>query len=93
MRRLKKAIKNWLNSYDLEEPVPSQIVSAREGLSSTLGMNFTLYHAQGGFVLECVSYDRQTDRRNSRLYIVRDDEDFAQQVAQCVTLESLRRPT
>jgi hypothetical protein len=74
---------------ELETPV-EQVVRASE--MNSRGMTFTLYHAQGGFVLEWSNYDPHTDRRQNRLYIIRDDQDFAQQVAQCVTLESLRRP-
>lgn len=73
-----------------------QVVEAdpvvRSSEMNSRGMTFTLYHAQGGFVLEWSNYDPHTDRRQNRLYIIRDDQDFAQQVAQCVTLESLRRP-
>lgn len=65
-------------------------VSASQSLEST-GMNFTLYQAEGGHVLECSRYDRQADRTVRRLYIIEQDQDFAQRVAQCMTMEGLRR--
>jgi hypothetical protein len=92
MRTLKNWIRNWLTSDRLEQDIVVSYnkVSTRADLS-TQGMSFTLYHAQGGYVLEWSSYDQHTDRRNTRLYIIRDDQNFAEQVAHCVTLESLRR--
>lgn len=92
MRTLKNWIRNWLTSDRLEQDVLVSYnkVSTRADMNSQ-GMSFTLYHAQGGYVLEWSHYDQHSDRRSNRLYIIRDDEDFAQQVAHCVTLESLRR--
>jgi hypothetical protein len=98
MKWLRRRIMKWLRSDDwnLEEAIPVSASSmgmgrtSAHGLSSQ-GMGFVLYHASGGHVLECTSYDRQTDRHQHRLYIIREDGDFATQVAQCMTLEGLRR--
>ncbi len=92
MRTLKNWIRNWLLSDKLEREVIVPYVNGTDRAHmNSQGMSFTLYHAQGGYVLEWSHYDQHSDRRSNRLYIIRDDQDFAQQVAECVTLESLRR--
>lgn len=69
-------------------PVKQLTASNRLGAR---GMNFTVYKAEGGVVLEFNSYDSATDRNNSRLYIVPDDQDWGQHIARCVTAEALRQ--
>jgi hypothetical protein len=54
------------------------------------GLNFVLYPAVGGHILECRNYDRRTDTNNNTLYMIHDDEDFARQVAQAIMLEQMK---
>jgi hypothetical protein len=55
------------------------------------GMNFTIYHANGGHVLEYNEYDPITDRRTQKLYIISSDKDLGQGLAEIITLEHLRK--
>ena len=55
------------------------------------GINFTLYSASGGHVLETRQYDEKKDENRTNLYIISSEEDFAKQIAHCITLETLRR--
>lgn len=55
------------------------------------GMNFTLYKANGGYVLEYRSYDRKTDRNDNRLHIITGDQDLGQQIAHIITFEALQQ--
>jgi len=55
------------------------------------GMNFTVYHATGGKVVQIRTYDPRTDRTVSALYIVTDNEDLGEELAQIITRESLTR--
>lgn len=55
------------------------------------GMNFTIYHANGGHVLEYNEYDPINDRRTQKLYIISSDKDLGQGLAEIITLEHLRR--
>lgn len=59
--------------------------------SGANGLNFTLYTASGGHVLESRHYDEKKDENFTKLYIINDEDDFAKQIAQCITLETLRR--
>ena len=55
------------------------------------GMNFTLYSANGGYVMEYVAYDDRTDERNTALHIIPSDQDLGQGIAHIITFEMLRK--
>jgi len=55
------------------------------------GMNFTVYKATGGKIIQIRTYDQRTDRSSSELYIVTDKEDLGEELAQIITRESLTR--
>ena len=55
------------------------------------GMNFTIYSANGGYVMEYSMYDPRTDERNNALHIITSDQDLGQGIAHIITLECLRR--
>lgn len=55
------------------------------------GMNFTIYKANGGYVMEYRSYDQKTDRSDNRLHIITPDQDLGQQIAHIITYEALQQ--
>ena len=57
----------------------------------SFGMNFTVYSATGGKVIQIRSYDPRTDRSLSTLYIITDKEDLGEELAQIITRESFTR--
>ena len=81
----------WYDESDAEEVWDARAHNDSHGvLPNSIGMSFTLYAASGGHVLEFRDYAKDgTDR--TRLYLINDTDDFAAQVAKCVTLESIRR--
>ena len=54
-------------------------------------MNFTVFSAAGGKVVQFNTYDLARDRSETRLYIVTDKDDLGEELAQIITRESLRR--
>ncbi len=64
-------------------------VSPRHDIGSN-SLNFKIYKASGGTVLETVSYDRKTDRHNNSLYVITDDKDLGKEIGKIITLESLK---
>ena len=88
MNWLRRAVRNWLNQ---EEPIQLRetVVASRDTVNQQ-GMNFSLYRAVGGHVLECRVYNAKTDRHDGTLYMIHDDEDFAKQVAQAIMLEQMK---
>jgi hypothetical protein len=64
--------------------------SVNTALLGAIGLSFTVYVASGGHVVEFRNED--SDGANQmRLYLVNDTEDFAKQIAHCVTIEGLRK--
>lgn len=57
----------------------------------THGMNFTVYRADGGYVVEYHQYDRKNDDSNHNLYIIAEGCDLGAELGRILTLESLRR--
>lgn len=53
-------------------------------------IQFTVYTANGGRVIETRRYDRKTDRHANNLYVVTSDQDFGREIDKIITLESLR---
>ncbi len=64
-------------------------VASRHDIGSN-SLNFKIYKASGGTVLETASYDRKTDRHNNSLYVITDDKDLGKEIGKIITLESLK---
>jgi hypothetical protein len=106
MNIIKKALKdiiNWAHRDDYSQE-PSTIPVPYNGIKSSSashsrsnindlnnGMNFTVFGAVGGKVIQIHSYDPRTDRPVATLYIVTDKEDLGEELAQIITKESLSR--
>lgn len=54
------------------------------------GMNFTVYRANGGHVIETRKYDRKHDRNDNNLHIITDDKDLGEEIGKIITFENLR---
>lgn len=55
------------------------------------GLNFTIYTADGGHIIETHDYDKVIDRQNNKLYIITNDDDFGEKISHIITYELLRR--
>jgi len=64
-------------------------VSTRD-VGSDPTLQFKIYNAIGGKVVEFSRYDRQKDRHNHDIYIIGKEEDFGAKIAKIVMLESLK---
>lgn len=53
-------------------------------------LQFTVYVANGGRVVETRRYDKKTDRSTTGLYVVNNDADFGHEIDKIITMESLR---
>ena len=65
-------------------------ISAHRGIDSEPTLNFKVYSAVGGKIVEFSRYDRKTDRHDHQVYIIGKDEDFGEKIAKISTLEVLR---
>jgi hypothetical protein len=53
-------------------------------------MNFTVYRASGGHIIETRTYDRHKDRNNHGLHIITDDKDLGDEIGKIITYENLK---
>jgi hypothetical protein len=90
MSWLKRKLRNWLNSDELIEMSTANPIRSRDSLR-TSGMNFTIYQANGGTIVEMSQYDHKTDRNDHSLHIITNDQDLGQGIAHIVTFEMLKR--
>jgi hypothetical protein len=53
-------------------------------------IQFTVYNANGGRIVETRRYDRQKDRNNNGLYVITNDMDFGREIDKIITMEHLK---
>jgi len=97
MNWLKLKLRNWvLSAHDeLEQRAYSNSnnsiasVSTRD-VGSDPTLQFKVYNAIGGKVVEFSRYDRQKDRHFHDIYIIGKDEDFGEKISKIAMLEVLK---
>jgi hypothetical protein len=100
-RWLLKALKDAVDSEkDAPYPMNDAIVSSKHR-SLTIGsptsidqpdraIQFTVYNANGGRVIETRRYDRHKDRHSNGLYVITSDMDFGREIDKIITMEALK---
>jgi hypothetical protein len=68
---------------------PKNSISGRD-VNSDPTLQFKIYNAIGGKVVEFSRYDRQKDRHFHDIYIIGKDEDFGTKIARIAMLENLK---
>lgn len=53
-------------------------------------LNFRVFSAVGGQVVEFRRYDRKTDRSDTSTYIIHKDDDFGEKISKIANLELLK---
>jgi hypothetical protein len=104
IKKLIKKMLNWANYIDGADPGPEPAIGAKYGnpakvspyhdhVGDELGqpINLKIYSADGGKIIQTVQYDTQRDRVHKKLYIVRDNEELGEEIAQILTREALSR--
>ena len=70
----------------------SAIISGSTGtILNSKGMQFTVYTASGGYVLEYNDYDINSDRTKTKLYIIGSEKDLGEGLAEVITIELLQK--
>lgn len=89
---LRKKILNIINGNDYERKYPAQevLVGNAGPLQSNPTLQFKVYSAVGGKIVEFVKYDPRTDRRETAMYIVTNEQDFGERIAKIATMETLK---
>lgn len=97
MKWFKKLVASWArqgNNYDEVETMKgsNRLVSRDEttAMNDDPVLNFKVYSAVGGKVVEFRRYDRKSDRNDSTTYIITNDQDFGERIAKIATMEKLK---
>jgi hypothetical protein len=72
--------------------VRRKISTVRE--SDELGtepITFKMFKASGGWAIEFRQYDHKSDRIDTNLYVVNDEEELGKHISQIITMEALKR--
>jgi len=99
MNWLKRKIRRWLDSeqdicidesrYSTAQLKSANAISGRD-VNSEPTLQFKIYNAIGGKVVEFSRYDRQKDRSFHDIYIIGKEENFGEKIAKIAMLESLK---
>lgn len=87
---------NWLKkkldlpSDNLCKESALQVYPSSPSRLESGGLNFTVYRANGGYIIEHRLYDRKTDRTNTSLHIITDDRDLGEELGKIIIYENLR---
>jgi hypothetical protein len=65
-------------------------ISGRTSIDSEPILQFKVYSAVGGKIVEFSRYDPKSDRHDHQVYIIGKDDDFGEKIAKISTLEVLR---
>jgi hypothetical protein len=69
---------------------PISTISGRANVDSEPTLQFKVYSAVGGKIVEFSRYDPKSDRTDRQIYIIGKEEDFGEKIAKISTLEALR---
>lgn len=97
MKWFKKMVAKWAhqgrNFVDEDSVVrPSKLMASSdcEAVSDDPILNFKVFSAVGGKVVEFRRYDRQRDRSDITTYIITNDQDFGERISKIATMEKLK---
>jgi hypothetical protein len=76
----------WAQNYGCTASVELPVNNA----INSRGMNFALYSASGGYVVEYRRFDENRGENITNLHIIKSDDDLGEKIGEIVTLELLR---
>jgi hypothetical protein len=90
-----KFLEKWLQNrkskqLNKEDQAQSVALVSRSHSIESIGMNFTLYRANGGYIIEHRVYDHKTECNNSSLHIITEEKNLGEEIAKIITFENLR---
>ena len=67
---------------------PSRLIARDQDWQDNL--NIAITTARGGKIITFRRYDHKTDRSDNRVYVIPDEQNFNDELAKLITLESMR---
>lgn len=94
MKWFKRKLRKWIN--EAEEDVydgksVGLVHSANENRpEEDPVLNFRIYNAINGQILEFRHYDRKTDRSNNSVYLIPKDQEIGEYINKCLSVEMMK---
>lgn len=82
---------DWENANQKQREGVALVAVDSDCLNSDPVLNFKVYNAVGGKIVEFRHYDRQKDRNFNQTYIITNDQDFGERIAKIATMEVLKQ--
>lgn len=73
-----------------EEIYDMSAVRQTPSIDNDRGINFKVFKASGGTIIETSFYDRQKDRHQNSLHVITDDKDIGKELGKIITMETLK---
>lgn len=88
----KKCRVAWENSKQRNESaIPANLLeTAQEPNIHANGLTFTVYRANGGYVIEHRRYNFKKDCNDTGLHIITEDKDLGAEIGKIITFETIR---
>ena len=100
MNFIKRMIVKWvradweeaqrMHQNDMYGTGPKLAVASTRDVGSDPTLQFKVYNAIGGKVVEFSRYDRKSDRHHHDIYIIGKEENFGEKIAKIAMLETLK---
>lgn len=92
MKWLKRKLRRWVFDEEIGKESAPQLVATRDidSVQNDPILQFRVFSAVGGKVVEFSRYDRKTDRRDSTNYIITNEQDFGERISKIATMENLK---
>lgn len=85
----KYSIKDAMNTLNLVAVAPGPGLRG-DKLDTSPDLNFKMFRAENGYVMEVRQHDRKTDRQTVNLHVITEEQDLGTAISHILTLESLR---
>lgn len=86
---IKKIVRNWLIG-DVYNSENTQLQHRQMPYLESRCINFNVFRAKGGFIIETKNYKIETDCANNTLYIITEDLDIGTEIGKILAMECLR---
>jgi hypothetical protein len=86
----KQRLRDWINDSGEVEQLELSCQDSSPRIDADRGINFRVFKAAGGTIVETSFYDRHKDRSHNSLHVVTDGEDLGKAIGKIITMETLK---
>lgn len=75
----------------ISRPIPEPIAERDNFHNPRKSLNFFVYYANGGMIVEIRTFDKKREEWDNQLYIVTEDQDLSEFLSRIITVQMLSR--